>query len=316
MDYPLSNSVNIYVLPKRKITKVDKLKRIKDVYTAIKTINPDIIIPFIDTVVICSFIANIFISKKFIYTVRVSPWHEGQTSTSFSRLVRKVIAKKADAIMLQNNEQAEFFPKNYSVKEFVVPNPIPDKYNSIRKECYRNEIRNIVMVGRLDKQKNYPLALCAMHEFTSSSSLVKLHIYGEGIEMENLSNRIKELGLERVCILEGRTQSIDEVLKDADLYLMTSNYEGMPNALMEAMAMGVPCISTNCKTGPKDLISNGNNGLLIKTNDVNELVNALIWASENPQAVNDMGRKGREHIIKNYQLDNITNLFVKMIETM
>lgn len=100
--------------------------------------------------------------------------------------------------------------------------------------------------------------------------------------------------------MRGRSQKIEEQLKTADLFLMTSDYEGMPNALMEAMAFGVSCISSDCKTGPKSLISSYENGLLFQTGNCTDLKKKIEWAIANPNQMADYGKQARCRLLENY----------------
>ena len=263
-DYYLSEKVKKHVLPYEPLSIKGKVLRIRDMKQKLKSISPDYIIPFVDTVVICSYIANLFARKKFIYTVRVSPWHERLNKTRFSNGMRKLIAYTADAIMLQTKEQGEFYPNKYVRREYIVPNPIPNKYETLKKEIYAKEIVSIIMVGRLEKQKNYDLFIRALYNVRNKERL-RVRIYGEGSEKEKLNDLIRNLKLEEQCILCGRVDNVDEVLIESDLYVLSSDFEGMPNALMEAMAIGLPCIASDCRTGPKDLISHHKTGLLFKS---------------------------------------------------
>ena len=133
------------------------------------------------------------------------------------------------------------------------------------------KISKIIAVGRLHEQKNYPLLLKAMVDITKIKSEITLDIFGEGNQKKYLEGLVDEYGLANHVFLRGRSQSIEKQLQVADMFVMTSDYEGMPNALMEAMAFGVPCISSDCKTGPRSLIKSFENGLLFQTNNVEDL---------------------------------------------
>ena len=111
--------------------------------------------------------------------------------------------------------------------------------------------------------------------------------------------------------LAGVTNNVKDVLLNSDLFVMTSNYEGMPNALIEAMATGLPCISTDCPTGPSDLISNRLNGLLIKMNSVDECVAAMEYMISNQLDAWEMGEKAQLFIKEHYRCENIVNDLVE-----
>ena len=111
--------------------------------------------------------------------------------------------------------------------------------------------------------------------------------------------------------LAGVTNNVKDVLLNSDLFVMTSNYEGMPNALIEAMATGLPCISTDCPTGPSDLISNRLNGLLIKMNSADECAAAMEYMISNQLDAWEMGEKAQLFIKEHYRCENIVNNLVE-----
>ena len=109
-----------------------------------------------------------------------------------------------------------------------------------------------------------------------------MEIYGEGKLKYELMNYIKEMNLSNCVFLKGKTDSIKEKIYKAKAFVLSSNYEGMPNALMEALALGVPCISTDCPCGgPRELIQNNVNGILVENNNCEEMVKAIYNVIEN-----------------------------------
>ena len=117
-----------------------------------------------------------------------------------------------------------------------------------------------------------------------------LKIYGEGVLRGALENKISEFNLEESAFLMGEKDNIkDEIYKEG-IFVLSSDYEGMPNALMEAMALGIPCISTDCPCGgPKYLIKNKKNGILVDINDKNQLKEAMIYLIENKDIAKEIG---------------------------
>lgn len=313
-DYYLSSNVKKYLMPSRGESKLDKIYRNLDMYRMLRDIRPDYIIPFVDTVVICAYLANLFLKSKFIYTVRVSPWHEEIIGTKFKNFMRSIIAKKADAIMIQTEEQGLYFPIKYQQKVFVVPNPVPQKFISLKKETYNDSIASVCMLGRLDKQKNIPLAIKAFRKLSQWYPDIRLNIYGEGIETEYINSLIKEVGLQNICYLKGRTSNVEKVLSESDAFLMTSDFEGLPNSLIEAMAMGLPCISSACQTGPSDLIQDGENGYLFEPNNLDALVRKLKMLLDNPQKGKALGQKAREDILQKLNIEKSKDAFVYMLD--
>ena len=307
-EYPLSRSVKRYVMPYVEDSAKGKILRIWRMFQVLREIDPDVLIPFIDTVVLCTFCANMLLGKKFVYTVRNSPWHVADSWLS------GIMAKTADGIMLQNREQAEFFPESYLERSYIVPNPVAGKFRLCRKEQYTKQLTKICSLGRLHPQKNFPLLISAVEALRIRHPGISLQIYGEGEERNRLEDLIARKNLSDVCQLMGRTSDVEAVLNETDLFVMSSDYEGMPNALIEAMAMGVPCISSDCRTGPKSLIKDGQTGLLFQTGNLESLTEKMDWALQHPEEMNRMGNNAREDVMDTYQIEKTLSAFVEMIE--
>jgi GalNAc-alpha-(1->4)-GalNAc-alpha-(1->3)-diNAcBac-PP-undecaprenol alpha-1,4-N-acetyl-D-galactosaminyltransferase len=124
---------------------------------------------------------------------------------------------------------------------------------------------------------------------------------------------VNKLGIENAVSFKGRVANVADALMSTDLFVLSSNYEGMPNALMEAMAVGLPCISTDCPTGPKDLIKNMENGILIKSNDVDELASAIHYCVENPLFCQEAGRAAKKKVKEEFQVEMVIDKFIREI---
>lgn len=311
-DYPLSANVKLHVMPYVEDSLRGKFLRILRMKQALTEIAPDVLIPFIETVVICTYLVNLLLRKKFVFTVRNSPWHAA--GGRFSKIMRKIMAKTADAIMLQNQEQEAYFPEAYRNRIYIVPNPVATKFASCRKEAYAEKLTKICSVGRLHTQKNFPLLISAVKALCPENPAIGLQIFGEGEQQEFLEEMIAQENLSAVCKLMGRTSNVEAVLKETDLFVLSSDYEGMPNALIEALAMGVPCISSDCRTGPRGLIRDGKTGLLFQTGNLESLTEKIAWALRHPEEMNQMGKAAREDVLDTYKLENTMSSFINMID--
>lgn len=136
--------------------------------------------------------------------------------------------------------------------------------------------REIVTCGRLEKQKNHALLIQAFANVVKKYPDATLKIYGEGSLKEMLQNKINELNLQGKAFLMGATNHVEKILETADLFVLSSDFEGMPNALMEAMAAGVPCIATDCPCGgPRELFGDDLVKQLVKVDKEDELENSI-----------------------------------------
>lgn len=187
----------------------------------------------------------------------------------------KSLAKKADGWVFQTEEERNWYGSSTGkAKVQIIPNAInPD----FIKEPYRNERKKtIVTAGRLTEQKNQKLLIQAFAKISPIFHDYKLLILGDGPLKEQLKSIAEELGVEEKVLLPGYTTNIGDTIKDASLFVLSSDFEGMPNALMEAMALGLPCVSTDCKGGgARFLIDDEKNGLLTPVGDVDALAKAI-----------------------------------------
>ncbi len=181
-----------------------------------------------------------------------------------SRFLRWILYRFADGYVFQTNGAKEFYSKSIQKRSVVIHNPIrenlPSKTNVNNKE--------IVAIGRLNVQKNYPMLINAFNIVHNKYPNYKLRIFGDGELKESLLKQVNNLHLNESVVFENFTLNVHEAIKDSSIYVMTSDFEGMPNSLMEAMAMGFPVVSTDCPSGgPGELITDGVNGLLCKVGD-------------------------------------------------
>lgn len=177
--------------------------------------------------------------------------------------------RRADAVVFQTEKVKRMFSADIQQKGTVILNPV-----DISVKASGQGVRKIVTAGRLNRQKNHALILCAFAEFHKNHPEHELFIYGEGPEKGNLIDLAKKHEIEERVHFEGYCTDIHERIKDAEFFVLSSDFEGLPNALMEAMAMGLPCISTAC-TGAEELITDGKNGILIPVGDEERLRRAM-----------------------------------------
>ncbi len=263
---------------KRKFRKLS-LKRLTGLKRIIKAEKPDIIISFLpEPSIRLMFLKKISKTLRGIPTIisiRTDPKMEYKKP-----LIRAIVQKlyrNVDGMVYQTDEAKKFFDGIITTKnQVVIHNPV-DESNLVEPKPDSKKQDVIIAVGRLEKPKNQELLIRAFKDIPEEDRngyVVK--IYGDGSNRGYLEELIGGLQLKDKVFLMGQIDDVAEKLNESKMYVFTSLYEGMPNSLIEAMAMGLPCIATDCPCGgPRALIKNGENGILIRNNSKEELVNAI-----------------------------------------
>lgn len=310
-EYYISENVEVDVLPNRndgenKISYY--IRKLRELKKEIIEFDPDVIIPFLSEPMWYAYLATCFTKyrNRIITTVRNNP-HLFPKQRNI-RWRNNVLIFLSKACFVQNEEQKAYFPSVIRKKTFVLPNPVSDElFSSKRQDC---DITKLITMGRLSGQKNHGMMIEAFAKLSEKYPQLCLDIYGDGDLKNSLDALICERGLEGKVCLRGITTDVKGALLSHGLFIMTSNYEGMPNALIEAMATGMPCISTDCPTGPSDLIKTMESGILIPMNNVEKCAEAIEYMISNPEAAMKMGRRGREKIKESLVCERIAGQFL------
>jgi len=295
--FQISSKVSYdYFLDRYKLRLLNIGSRFLYLKRKIKEIAPDLIIHFnLQSAYMCAFMGK-KISLSTIYAERGDPYDKEYTG--MLAIIRKFMCKKIGGFVFQTKGAQEFFPLYVREKSIVVSNPIfinPKEYNRVSAPDNR-----IVTVGRLHEQKNHRLLINAIAKLPLEYKQYRVEIYGAGELKEELQKQIDENNLTHQVFLMGACSNVIEKIKNAALFVLTSDYEGMPNALMEAMALGIPCISTDCRPGgARELIKSGEEGLIVPCNNAEKLKAALIQMLDNQFAAEKMGEKAKDKM-KNF----------------
>lgn len=268
--YSIEQSVIVHDL-----TAVEKRNgnRIVERFRALKSelakIQPDVSIHYwLQSAYMCAMMKK-SITGHVIYSERGDPGDAEYKGVL--GIVRFLAFRRVDGFVFQSEGARDYFKGRVVKKSVVIRNSVELPEGRFLEPCQNRE-KKIVNVGRLHPQKNQQLLINSFAKIANQFPEYILEIYGDGELKESLQEQIDQLGLHDRIYLKGITQNILEKVYTASLFVLTSDYEGMPNALMEAMAVGVPCISTDCRPGgARELIENGKNGWIVPVNNVDAL---------------------------------------------
>ena len=236
-------------------------------------------------------LACIGLSCKLLFSQRGDPFQVPYgLKNKIIQYVNHRLFCKADAFVFQTPMAANYYPKSVRNKSVIICNPIHPLVRSVQREG--NITKDIVCVARLDiVQKRQDILIKAFNLISSKYPEYRLKLYGDGFSLSD-ENTLRKLanGNSKIDFM-GQTRDVAGAIQNAAVAVLSSDFEGIPNALLEYMSIGVPCISTNCSPGGAAmLIKNKVNGLLVRKGNVIELADAIEYMITHPEEAEQMGR--------------------------
>lgn len=278
--------------------RLERVSRIRECY---KEGSGQIIVSFGTETNMFALLAGIGLRNRIIISERNDP-----NQCKFKGL-RNLIYRLADNLVFQTEDARRCFPKKIAKKGVVIPNPLAKE---MEKDFSGERTHDIVAVGRLEPQKNHRMLLQAYQLFDRKYPEHRLVLYGKGFLQEELETFAKELGIEQKVVFAGFTQEVEKQIQNAAMYVLSSDYEGISNSLMEAMALGLPVISTDCPIGgSKMLISDKRNGMLTPVGDMEAFAAAMCYVAEDAERAEEMGRKA-EYVRQAYSVEVICQKWI------
>jgi GalNAc-alpha-(1->4)-GalNAc-alpha-(1->3)-diNAcBac-PP-undecaprenol alpha-1,4-N-acetyl-D-galactosaminyltransferase len=264
------------------LARVSRLRRL------LKSTEPHAVLSFITESNLLTILAAIGLNLRVVVSERIQPAMHSAFPWTW-RMLRRVLYARADAVVAQTGDAAQCLERICRTRAVVIPNAL-----RALPEPRGGRESLIVAVGRLTRQKGFDVLLHAFARIAPSFKDWKLAIIGEGVERPGLTALREELSLNARVTFVGQTPGVVDWMARAGLVVQPSRFEGFPNAVLESMGLGAAVISSNCPSGPADLIDDGVNGRLVPADDVESLARVMAQLMSSPEERARLGRAATE----------------------
>jgi len=288
--------IHVGLLPEdeKKSRLVKIFLRFKYFRRLVKKEKPDVVVSFARRANYRSIISTLGLKVPLITAVRQDP--KSYYNSIADKLLIPTLYRLPAGCVFQTVEQMEYFPKILQKRSRVILNPVNDKYLNVPAPAKKE--KTVVQSGRLADFKNQEMLVKAFLKVHEKHPDYKLKIYGgdsfDGTK-EKLDAIIREHNAEEYILLMGACNSLEQELPKASVYAFSSDYEGMPNALLEALVLGLPAVATDCPCGgPRTVINHEENGLLIPVGDEKAMENGINRLIEDRKLADYLGENARK----------------------
>jgi Glycosyltransferase len=302
--YPVDKKINI-IFAEEEINGTSILKKIIWFRKHVAKYKPDVVIPFMEAVYCFTLFSMIGMRVPVISSERIDP----RRSPSMRNLLRRIMLPLTTHLVVQTEDIKKFYPSFIRNKTTVIYNPVTEK---VFDESVIEKKDVIVSVGRLYQQKNQKLLIDAFGSVARDFDRFSLIIYGEGPLRKELERQIQDDGLAEKVFLPGSIDFVIDKIKEAKLFCLSSNYEGMSNALIEAICVGLPVISTKV-SGVEELIVEGKNGIVVPVGDLSGFSTAIRDMLSNEKKMEAFGHANKQMAYK-FKTECIVEQWEKLIK--
>ena len=280
--YPIDSRINLRFAEDDVGTSV--FKKLLWLRRYIKQTRPDVVVPFMEAVYCFTLIALIGCKVPVVSSERIDP----RKSPFLRNILRRIILPLTDWLVVQTQDIKQFYPRFIQKRTSIIYNPVSDQVFHLP-EVEKEDV--VISVGKLDDQKNHALLINAFSKVAQDFPTWKLIIYGEGPLRDSLQILINSLELTDRVLLPGRSNRVIEEMNRSKIFAFSSNYEGMSNAILEAVCVGLPVVTTNV-SGAEELVQDG--GYVVPIGSEKQLVESLRSLMDDSNLRNLMGMNNKK----------------------
>jgi GalNAc-alpha-(1->4)-GalNAc-alpha-(1->3)-diNAcBac-PP-undecaprenol alpha-1,4-N-acetyl-D-galactosaminyltransferase len=285
----------------------NNLRRLKAIRRTVCEYAPGVIVSFMTHTNILAIAACAFLPVRVVVSERVDP--RGHRLERLWSILRLISYRRADALVVQTQEAATWFRRRMrgrlAVTAIANPRP-PGAAAASAGDPIAMQISPpfILAAGRLVHQKGFDLLIKAFALVLERCPNMQLAIAGEGPEQRALIDLATSLGIEKKVLLLGRVAALPDLMRQAHAFVLSSRYEGFPNVLLEALVNGIPVVSTDCPSGPREILLDGKYGLLALPESSDSLADALLRVVTDEELRKRLSGIGPE-AVRRYDIDNV-----------
>lgn len=287
VQYPVPHGVGLVTLNTKGMSQIARLRVMRDYFRKQKkSFRRVVAVPFQDNCLQYTLAAVAGLGISVVACERNDPYQKG--TRGLARFKANLPFALAKRCVFQTPDARDYYRMGVEKKSTVIVNPL-----ILRQDIHwqGQESKNIISVGRLDPQKNQKILIDAFARFHEKFPAYTLEIFGEGSLRPQLQAQINGLGLENAVFLRGYADNIHDRLAQAAMFALPSDYEGMSNALIEALAIGVPVVTTDHPIGgARMLVEDGVSGLMTPVGDTDGLYRAMERLAADPELAQMLGK--------------------------
>jgi GalNAc-alpha-(1->4)-GalNAc-alpha-(1->3)-diNAcBac-PP-undecaprenol alpha-1,4-N-acetyl-D-galactosaminyltransferase len=285
-------------------------QRVKILRREIIADRPDLVISFMSAVNVYAILACWGLNIPTIVSEHIYPG--AATENKIWQFMMKVTYRYADLVTVLTQNALPFYPAARGYRAIVMPNPVvtPPPAKAATRLV---KAPSLIAIGRLHPQKGFDLLLKAFDRLKTKYPDWEIVILGEGPMRAELEDLRSQLQLTDRVHLPGLVTNVPEYLRQADIFVMPSRFEGFPMALCEAMACGLPVLAADCLSGPRDIIEDGVNGVLVRTEDVDALAAGLAALMSDPAKRQQLAQAAPK-ILGRFGVDRVMSIWAEAID--